>query len=128
MASLKDRVDGLRKEFDAAALKAVDGKSLEDLRTAFLGRKRGHVMLLFEELKSVPVQDKREAGRLVNEFKAAVTERLQALEAQVRSAPKPAREIDLTLPGRRRYVGAPHPLTIFEEEIERIFLGMGFAI
>ena len=128
MANLKDRVDGLRKEFDAAALKAVDAKSLEDLRTAFLGRKRGHVMLLFEELKSVPAEEKREAGRLVNEFKTAVAERLQALEAQVKTAARPARAIDLTLPGRKRYVGSPHPLTLFEQEIERIFLGMGFSI
>ncbi|HVP91835.1 MAG TPA: phenylalanine--tRNA ligase subunit alpha [Terriglobales bacterium] len=128
MANLKDRVDGLRKEFDAAALKAVDAKSLEDLRTAFLGRKRGHITLLFEDLKSVPPDAKREAGRLVNELKTAVAERLQALEAGIRTAPRPARAIDLTLPGRKRYAGSPHPLTIFEEEIERIFLAMGFSI
>jgi phenylalanyl-tRNA synthetase alpha chain len=128
MANLKDRVDGLRKEFDAAALRAVDAKSLEDLRTAFLGRKRGHVTLLFEDLKSVPPEEKREAGRLVNEFKTAVTERLQALEGLVRTAARPSRAVDLTLPGRKRYVGSPHPLTLFEQEIERIFLGMGYSI
>jgi phenylalanyl-tRNA synthetase alpha chain len=128
MANLKDRVDGLRKEFDAAALKAADAKSLEDLRTAFLGRKRGHVTLLFEELRSVPPEEKREAGRLVNELKIAVTERLEALEAGVRAAARPARAIDLTLPGRKRYVGGPHPLTLFEQEIERVFLGMGYTI
>jgi phenylalanyl-tRNA synthetase alpha chain len=128
MASLKDRADGLRREFDAAALKAADARSLEDLRTAFLGRKRGHVTLLFEELKSVPPEEKRDAGRLVNELKNAVTERLRALEAQIQTAVRPARAIDLTLPGRKRYVGSPHPLTIFEQEIERIFLGMGFSI
>jgi phenylalanyl-tRNA synthetase alpha chain len=129
MASLKDRVDGLRKEFDHAARKAADAKSLEDLRTAFLGRKRGHITLLFEELKSVPPEEKREAGRLANELKNAVAERLQALETELRTAAaSPARTIDLTLPGRKRYVGVAHPLTLFEREIERIFLGMGFSI
>ncbi len=128
MASLKDRIDGLRKTFEDAALKAGDARSLEDLRTAFLGRKRGHIMLLFEDLKSVPAEERREAGRLANELKSAVMDRLQALEAQVRTPVRAARAVDLTLPGRKRYVGAPHPLTLFEEEIERIFLGMGFAI
>src|SRR5512137_1389243 len=128
MANLKDRIDGLRREFDAAALKAADAKTLEELRTAFVGRKRGHVTLLFEDLKSVPPEEKREAGRLVNEFKNAVVERLEALEAQARTSARPARALDLTLPGRKRYVGRPHPLTLFEEEIERVFLGMGFAI
>jgi phenylalanyl-tRNA synthetase alpha chain len=85
-------------------------------------------MLLFEDLKSAPAEERREAGRLANELKSAVVDRLQALEAQVRTPVRPARAIDLTLPGRKRYVGAPHPLTLFEDEIERIFLGMGFAI
>ncbi|MGB8959076.1 MAG: phenylalanine--tRNA ligase subunit alpha [Candidatus Aminicenantales bacterium] len=128
MANLKDRIDGLRKTFEDAALKAGDARSLEDLRTAFLGRKRGHIMLLFEDLKSVPAAERREAGRLANELKGAVLARLQALEAQVRTPVRPARAIDLTLPGRKRYAGAPHPLTLFEEEIERVFLGMGFSI
>ena len=128
MADLKDRIEGLRKEFEAAALKAGDAKAVEELRTAFLSRKRGHITLLFEDLKSVPAEDKREAGRLVNELKTAVVDRLQALEAEARTAVRPARAIDLTLPGRKRYAGSLHPLTLFQEEIERVFLGMGFAI
>ncbi|MBP1659530.1 MAG: pheS [Candidatus Aminicenantes bacterium] len=128
MANLKDRIDGLRREFDAAALKAADAKTLEELRTAFLGRKRGHVTLLFEDLKSAAPEDRREAGRLVNELKNAVVERLEALEAQVGPSSRPSRTLDPTLPGRKRYVGRPHPLTLFEDEIERVFLAMGFAI
>jgi phenylalanyl-tRNA synthetase alpha chain len=128
MADLKDRIEGLRKEFEAAALKAGDAKAVEELRTAFLSRKRGHITLLFEDLKSVPSEEKREAGRLVNELKTAVVDRLQALEAEARTAVRPARSIDLTLPGRKRYAGSLHPLTLFQEEIERVFLGMGFAI
>jgi phenylalanyl-tRNA synthetase alpha chain len=128
MSSLKDRIEGLRKAFDEAAPKAGDAKSLEELRTAFLGRKKGHVTLLFEELKSAPAEDRREAGRLVNEFKSFVQERLQVLEAEARTGVRPARAIDLTLPGRKRYVGTPHPLTLFQRQIEAIFLGMGFVI
>jgi len=130
MANLKDRIDAVRKEFDEAARRAADAKSLEELRTAYLGRKRGHVTLLFEDLKSAPPEDRREAGRLVNELKQSVTVRLDAIEGQLRLV-QPAVSVagpDLTLPGRKRYVGRPHPLTLFEAEIERIFLGMGFAI
>jgi phenylalanyl-tRNA synthetase alpha chain len=128
MADLKDRIEGLRKAFEQEALKAGDAKSLEELRTAFLGRKKGHVTLLFEDLKTVPAEDKREAGRQVNAFKAFVQDGLLVLEGKVRSNGRPARAMDLTLPGRKRYVGAPHPLVLFQREIEDIFLGMGFAI
>jgi phenylalanyl-tRNA synthetase alpha chain len=144
MATLKDRVEGLRKAFEAEARKVGDPKSLEELRNTYLSRKRGHVTLLFEELKSVPPEQKREAGRLVNEFKDFVQAELREIgekvfpgtkyaggkvkavsDASARATVVPQ---DLSLPGRRRYVGTPHPLTLFEEEIERIFLGMGFAI
>jgi phenylalanyl-tRNA synthetase alpha chain len=128
MADLKERIEGLRRAFAAEALKAVDAKSLEELRTDFLGRKKGHVTLLFEDLKTVPAEDKREAGRQVNAFKAFVQEGLDGLEVRLRTSARPARAIDLTLPGRKKYVGAPHPLVLFQQEIENIFLGMGFAI
>jgi phenylalanyl-tRNA synthetase alpha chain len=129
MSSLKDRIEGLRKAFEEAAAKAADAKALEELRTAFLGRKKGHITLLFEDLKSVPVEEKREAGRLVNELKGSVTRRLDALAGEL-GAVRPAVSVreDLTLPGRKRCVGTPHPLTLFEQEIERIFVGMGFTI
>jgi len=143
MATLKDRVDGLREAFEAEALKVGDAKSLEELRNLYLSRKRGHVTLLFEDLKSVPAGDKREAGRLVNEFKAFVQDRLQALGTELSSGtsrPGGSGSIskasaratisppDLTLPGRKRYVGTSHPLVLFQQEIEAIFLGLGFAV
>ena len=133
MANLQDRVEGLRKAFEEAALGLGDAKSLEELRTAFLGRKRGHVTLLFEDLKSVPAEARREAGRLVNELKAFVQDRLAVFEARLAEASAAsvqaaALRADMTLPGRRRHVGTPHPLTLFGQEIERVFLAMGFTV
>lgn len=133
MANLQDRVEGLRKAFEEAALGLGDAKSLEELRTAFLGRKRGHVTLLFEDLKSVPAEARREAGRLVNELKAFVQDRLAVFEARLEEASAvsvqaAALRADMTLPGRRRHVGTPHPLTLFGQEIERVFLAMGFTV
>jgi phenylalanyl-tRNA synthetase alpha chain len=129
MANLKERIDAVRKKFEEDAGKATDAKSLDALRTDFLGRKQGQVTTLFEELKSAPPEEKREAGRLINELKQSVTVHLDTIYGKF-SLGQPAVSAgpDLTLPGRKRYVGRPHPLTLFEEEIERIFLGMGFAI
>jgi phenylalanyl-tRNA synthetase alpha chain len=133
MASLKDRIEGLRRAFEEGLVKAGDARSLEELRTAYLSRKKGHVTLLFEDLKSVPAEEKREAGRLVNELKTLVQEGIAAAEARVQAASGAAAKAtavrpDLTLPGRKRYVGKPHPLTLFQEKIEAIFLGMGFTV
>lgn len=128
MTTLKDRIQGLRKDFERAASQAKDERALEDLRNLYLGRKKGHVTGLFEELKTVPAGQKREAGRLVNEFKGFVQAGIQDLEGKLRKSDRKAHRQDLTLPGRNRYTGAPHPLILFQEEIEKIFLGMGFSI
>ena len=130
MANLKDRIDGLREQFDRSASRAQDAKAVGDLKRKYLGRKKGVITGLFEELRSVPEAEKRVAGKLVNELKRSVIVRVEALEAKFcQGAPTVAADTqDVTLPGRRRYVGAAHPLVLFQEKIEQIFLGMGYAI
>jgi phenylalanyl-tRNA synthetase alpha chain len=128
MAALKARIEDLRRVFEAEASRVGDPESLEDLRNLFLSRKRGRLTALFEELKTVPPEERREAGRLANDLKNHIQQTLQALEAQVRTAGRKAEAVDLTLPGLKQYTGAPHPLILFEQEIEAIFKGMGFSV
>jgi phenylalanyl-tRNA synthetase alpha chain len=146
MTNLKDRIEGLRRDFEESALKITDAKALEDLRSLFFSRKKGLVTGLFEELKTLSAEEKREAGKPLNALKTDLQDRLNDLEKHlprsVAVVPPPIKrkfraiplEVntgippDLTLPGRRRYVGAPHPLTLFGQEIEAIFRGMGFTV
>ena len=130
-------LDALRAKIDASARSLTDEsarvrdlKGLEDLRNVFLSRKRGTVTLLFEELKNVAAEDKREAGQLVNGLKVLVQDKLAALEAALEKTGTAGvrAETDLTLPGFRRPWGSAHPLRIFQSEIESIFVEMGFGI
>jgi phenylalanyl-tRNA synthetase alpha chain len=143
MSEFEGRIAELRGKFDEASGRVRDRKALEDLRNEFLSRKRGLVTLLFEELKSVSAEDKPAAGRLLNELKRYVQDKLAAivlpLEASVaedihvgegerRAQIVPPAPRDPTLPGQDVPLGALHPLTIFEREIEDIFKSMGFSI
>ncbi|MBM3304796.1 MAG: phenylalanine--tRNA ligase subunit alpha [Candidatus Aminicenantes bacterium] len=145
MAALQDRVEGLRGDFEERARRIASAKDLEDLRNLFFSRKKGLVTGLFEEMKSLAPEEKREAGRLVNELKDILQGRLEELEkglpkkeirvggsVEARSEVKGKTTLlspdDLTLPGLRRYVGAPHPVILFQQEIESIFRGMGFTV
>jgi phenylalanyl-tRNA synthetase alpha chain len=145
MKSFESRIDELRKKFERALAGVKDAKTLEDLRNEFLSRKRGHLTLLFDELKSLSAEEKPFAGKLVNDLKLYVQDRLKSfpIDALVKVDPikskvetKRPRIItehegqpdDLTLPGERIPWGAPHPLVLFQEEIENIFLAMGFSI
>ncbi|MBM3285350.1 MAG: phenylalanine--tRNA ligase subunit alpha [Candidatus Aminicenantes bacterium] len=138
MKTFEARIEELKKEFDKARGNARDEGSLLELRHRFLGRKRGHITLLFEELKSLSPEDRPAAGKLLNEFKEYVQEKLRKDHIiKVHSAVHiidsdqvriEKESIDLTLPGKSLYWGAPHPLMIFLEEMEEIFLAMGFSI
>jgi phenylalanyl-tRNA synthetase alpha chain len=144
MMNFESRIDELRKKFEGALAGVKDDRTLEDLRNEFLSRKRGHLTLLFDELKSLSAEEKPSAGKLVNDLKLYVQDRLKSFDKGVFAKPAPSKirrgiesprvvaepegSLDLTLPGERIPWGAPHPLTLFLEEIENIFLAMGFSI
>jgi phenylalanyl-tRNA synthetase alpha chain len=128
MSDLRERCAGLREEFDEALAAVKDATALEELRHRFLGRKKGLLPSLLEDFKSLPPSEKAEAGRLVNDLKSHVQERIRALEGKFAASRRSPDVPDLTLPGRTRYEGAPHPLILFQQEIESIFLRMGFTI
>ena len=128
MDSFKSKVDRVLADFKQA-LNAVQGKKdLEDVKSRFLGRKRGVITQLFEEMRALPSGEKPKAGQDLNALKIQVQEKIKVTEGSFMTAVEVRPDFDLTLPGRSSYRGAPHPLILFQEEIEAIFLGMGFSI
>jgi len=128
MQEIKNRIDLYRRELEKLSSGVKDAVSLQELQTLFLGRKKGHVTLLMNDLKSFPPEEKRDAGRLINLFKQEVQEKLGLLKNSFQDVRKGSRSFDLTLPGKSPYWGAPHPLRIFQNTIENIFQKMGFSI
>ncbi|OGD20704.1 MAG: phenylalanine--tRNA ligase subunit alpha [Candidatus Aminicenantes bacterium RBG_16_63_16] len=141
MKTFEGRAGELRKKFDEALARVKDRQALENLRNEFLSRKRGLVTLLFEELKTLPAEEKPGAGKLLNELKSYVQEKMSGVpplevsvadDIRVRDDEKKGRNSppapDPTLPGDAIPWGTLHPLTIFEKEIENIFRGMGFSV
>ncbi|MFB0566398.1 MAG: phenylalanine--tRNA ligase subunit alpha [Candidatus Aminicenantaceae bacterium] len=128
MKNFKARIEEYQRNFDSAFRKVKNGKSLQELRNTYLSRKRGYLTLLFKELKTLKHEEKPEAGMMINNLKIYIEEKLQSLEDKYRVAEKAVKKTDFTLPGIQRYWGAPHPLRLFQEEIENIFLSMGYSI
>lgn len=128
MKELKSKIRRNKTSFDKAAAKIKDERSLQELHNLYLSRKRGHLNNLFEELKAVKAKDKPEMGQRINDLKKYVQDRLWALKEEFSTAREPIEQMDLTLPGKQRYWGSPHPILLFQQEIEEIFLHMGFSI
>ena len=115
----------------SSASRAVSGleedpKALDQARIRFLGRK-GELAQLFKELGKVPEQERREAGRLLNEGKARLEEIFAEVLEKSRTLAEGKRgSIDVSVPGRRPQLGYLHPITQTALEITRIFNWLGF--
>jgi phenylalanyl-tRNA synthetase alpha chain len=128
MKDFKAKISEHKKQFNRALARVKDEKSLRELRNLYLSRKRGHLRVLIEDMKALKPQERPMGGKMINSLKTLVQEKIESLKAEF-SADEPAlSKFDLTLPGRREYRGAPHPIVLFKQEIEDIFIAMGFSI
>jgi phenylalanyl-tRNA synthetase alpha chain len=130
--TLQDFLSRLTAIEERAASVIADADSadaLEAARTSVVGRKSGELTALMSELPTLAPEDRREAGRAVNRVKGSIESALDARGAEIATT-KPLEQTtaDLTMPGRRMWVGAKHPVTIVIEEIEDIFRELGFTI
>ncbi len=128
MAGLKEKIEEAAKKFGEESARIHDAKGLADLRNAWLGRKKGVLTSFFEDMKGLPAEEKPEAGNLINALKVRIQEKIGQLESRPAGGRPKAPAMDMTLPGRRLYAGAPHPVVLFQQELESIFLGMGYTI
>lgn len=111
-------------------LKSVSNlRELEELKSEYLSRKSKFSTLL-KELKTLPLEERPQAGQKANLIKIKLDELLQAKVQQLKKKEKIVSSalFDFTLSGRRRWDGKLHPLTQVLERIVEIFYGMGFEV
>jgi phenylalanyl-tRNA synthetase alpha chain len=110
-------------------LSSLDGKALEAEEIALLGRKSGIITAKLKSLASLPLEERRKYGGKLNELKAQADAVLVARKTLTTSADTVlVKQQDLTMPGRRRWVGAEHPVTKVIDEVVDIFRGIGFTV
>jgi len=131
MSDLKARIQGIREAFKQA-LDQVEGlKALEELRNNYLGRKRGIVKDLLNDLRTAPKELRPELGQIINQLKQTVennlAEKLEALKSG-KSDSRSESGLDLTLPGIAPELGALHPLNVVNRDLIRIFERMGYEV
>ena len=128
---MKEKLENIKQ----AALEKIAGagtlEALDEIRVAYLGKK-GELTSVLKSMKEVAPEDRPRVGQMVNEARALIEGKLEETRA---SLAKKAREeklkaevIDVTLPAKKNQVGHKHPNTIALEEVERIFVGMGYEV
>ncbi|MCL5035377.1 MAG: phenylalanine--tRNA ligase subunit alpha [Bacteroidetes bacterium] len=123
-----EEIEKLKEEATASLARIKTPDDVENFRLKFLSRK-GSLAQLFEEMKQIPKEEKPAVGKLLNEVRTQLESDFESARQSAESEKKlELSRIDLSVPGRKRYIGRKHPLTQTAEEIKRIFTGIGFGI
>lgn len=122
---MEERIHRLLSEVKAYF--AQDKKDLEAFRMKYISKK-GEISELFEELKKVSADQKKNVGRVLNQLKQTAESKLAELTEKLESTPAPTEDIDLTLPPIPNEVGNLHPLNLTRHRIIQIFERLGFNV
>ncbi len=128
---MQEKLNNIKDE----ALKAIGladaPEKLNDVRVKYLGKK-GELTAVLKSMKDVAPEDRPKVGQMVNEAREAIEKVLEESKAKMERALRERQMkkevIDVTLPSKKNMVGHRHPNTIALEEVERIFVGMGYEV
>jgi len=128
---MKERLEELKEIAVSALSKVLDPQELNDLRVKYLGKK-GELTEVLRGMGSLSAEERPVIGQVANEVRGAIEGLVTTLQEKFRAeetAQRLAAEtIDVTLPGRPMNAGAVHPLNKVIQDIEDIFIGMGYEI
>ena len=124
----RSEIDALRAQFQAKLASARTDKDLKALTDEFLSRKTGAMTGLMKNLATLPAEAKREYGQLVNALKGEIEAALEERQTALAASRPPAGAVDVTLPGRALPLGRVHPLMRVRQQVEDIFMRMGYEV
>ena len=128
---MKEKLQSILDEASAKIGQSETLDALNEVRVNFLGKK-GQLTAVLKGMKDVAPEDRPKVGQMVNEVRAQIEamldEKKTGLERALREAKMAEEVIDVTLPAKKANVGHRHPNTIALEEVERIFIGMGYEV
>ena len=120
-----DKIKQLSAEI--AGFQAKSLEEVEQFRIKHLSKK-GSIAALFDDFKSVPVEQKKAVGQELNVLKNTALEKVNELKEMLSNAEEGLSGLDMTMPGDPMKLGTRHPLSIVKNEIISIFNRLGFTV
>ena len=128
---MKEKLEQIKERALSQIIGCDSAERLGELRVAVLGKK-SELSNLLKGLRDVAPEDRPKVGQMVNEAREEIERVLEESKARIEKAVREARMkaevIDVTLPASRAELGHRHPNAIALEEVERIFIGMGYEV
>lgn len=128
---MEEKLQAIKEEALEQLKQADSLDRLNEIRVSFLGKK-GQLTALLKSMKDVAPEDRPAFGQMVNNTRTQIEEVLEETKKRLEKAALDERlkteVLDVTLPAKKSLIGHRHPNTIAREEVERIFIGMGYEV
>ena len=128
---MQEKLQKIREEALARLSAAASSETINEIRLAYLGKK-GELTEVLKGMREVAPEDRPKVGGWVNDTRKIIEDKLAEVQAAVQEKALEARleaeTIDVTVPAKVAAVGHRHPNTIALEELERVFIGMGYEV
>ncbi|PCI92898.1 phenylalanine--tRNA ligase subunit alpha [Candidatus Aerophobetes bacterium] len=128
---MKEKISQLNESFTKELDEASSSDQIQNLKIKYLGKK-GPIQALMPLLKDCTSDERPLVGKMINELKqdisSKVENRLQTLLRREQNDRISSENEDVTLPGRKRYLGKEHPISSMMQQVLDILIQMGFSV
>lgn len=128
---MKDRLKKIKEEAISDIKSLSNLESLENIRIKYMGKK-GELTSVLREMGKVPKEERPVVGQLANEIRQEIEKELSGARENFKEKLKQEKiekeKIDVTITKRTKKLGHSHPLLSTIEELENLFISMGFSV
>ena len=128
---MKEQIEQIRKNAISEVENATDARQLEEVRVKYAGKK-SELTIAARGISTLPKSERPAMGGLINQVKNEIEELINEKEKEFEKEELKRKieegRIDITLPSVRTKRGSKHPLTRITEEVEDIFVSMGYDV
>ncbi len=125
------QLEELKKLAQEHIRNATDTNALNDIRVKYLGKK-GEITTMLKAMKDLSPEERPKFGQMVNAIREQIeielNQHMTELQEKAKEVRMAAETIDVTLPAKKMAYGHAHPNTRALEEVEKIFVGMGYEV
>ena len=129
--AMREQLNNIKLEAEKKLNEAGSLAELENLRLQYLGKK-GELTAVLRGMGGLSAEERPVIGQLANDVRSFIEGKLEEttrnLQDKERSLRLEKEAIDITIPGKRRFIGKKHPLSIVLEEIKDVFISLGYEI
>ena len=128
---MKEQIESIKQKALEKIAEAKDMQTLNEVRVEFLGKK-GELTAVLRGMGALSPEERPVIGALVNEVRDALEEKISTAEAELKEKELQAKlekeKIDITIPSTKIIRGSKHPLNRVIEEVEDLFVSMGYDV